>query len=65
MRPKLVRWSAASLVLIFVVMAESFTNTTVLVPTALVSSPAMAAADPSSAPNATQAIANFVFIMSP
>src|SRR5271165_2924288 len=61
MRPRLVRWSTASLLLIFVVMSESFTNTVALVPTETASS-AMAAADPNSAANTTQVLASFVVI---
>src|ERR1019366_5119074 len=57
--------SAASLVLISVVMAESFTKTNACEVSEVESSAAMATADPSNAPQATQFIANRVFMVFP
>src|ERR1039457_1679791 len=65
MRSTLVICSAASLVLISVFMAESFKKTNVREVSEVESSAAMATADPSIVPQATQVIANLVFMVFP
>jgi hypothetical protein len=63
MRSKLVKCSAANLVLTSVVMADSLTYVTALAVSE--SSAAIATADPSNVPTATQVMANLVFMIFP
>src|SRR5450631_3041030 len=65
MRPKLVIWSEASLVLIAVVIAESFTKASGCERSASESLSARAAAEPSKPQNATVVSANVLFIIVP
>src|ERR1700680_4769422 len=62
MRPKLVMCSAASLVLIFVVIAESFTNAVGCERSAAESWATTTTGGPSNVPKSTQVVANVVFM---
>src|ERR1700730_9532435 len=65
MRPTLVICSAASLVLIAVVMAESFTNAAACERSVSESSPAQVTPDPSNVPKTRQVVTNVVFMSFP
>src|SRR6185312_13406360 len=65
MRPMLVMCSAASWALIFVVIAESFTNAGGCERSASESSAARITAGPSSVPKTTQVVANVIFMCFP
>src|ERR1700682_2778110 len=65
MRPRLVMCSAASLVLIFVVIAESFTKAFGCERSVSESCATTSTGAPSNVPNSTQALANVVFMFFP